>query len=517
MPGSSTPRTCAANPFGHASRPRSDYPAGAMMRTRSAAHLTPSKRPLREPAAATTRMRSASASRFARSAQAPSPKTHCGVPPPPATTAELRRPQGVPAASRERPRENITRRASHSEQRPRPVGSVPLPVLSTPAEQEALQQLEHARAALKRSEEGKAAAKAEAADLRKQVRLLQEQLSSHSSATEVSAANAAQLDSERRRADAAEKEKAGLVAELERERQARKAAEKHAAAAAQQAEAAQCECSAQQKAAAEAEGRARDAEQQLAALRKELEALRTEAAQRTASLPPTIALMRHGIRADDGREIPPDLWGDRAQRPYDPPLAPGEEGRIEAAAQALAQRNVRLIASSPHRRCLQTAGLVARALKLPRVVVEPELQEYVVMARRCLREARLPEDTPMYFTRADAEAALGPGLTLKWPQGGDRLPALQQDDDITARVARAIPEIAARLHSSLQPPGGCVLMVTHGDLINNYLPELAPGVGIGAYRAQEAGFSLIREGESGFPPRVEDDAGIIASHGVERM
>ena len=90
------------------------------------------------------------------------------------------------------------------------------------------------------------------------------------------------------------------------------------------------------------------------------------------------------------------------------------------------------------------------------------------------------------------------------------------------RVAVAIPAVArfADEQRASSDGGPAVLLVTHGGVINRYLPEL-PGVpGIGVFYADEAGFAVIHcppGGLASMPPRVTDAAAVASTHRVNRM
>lgn len=80
-------------------------------------------------------------------------------------------------------------------------------------------------------------------------------------------------------------------------------------------------------------------------------------------------LIRHGSRLDarcDGldRSQLTTLWPDRDARPYDTPI--DEDGLAEESAREMLAAGVRFdrIVSSPFRRCVQTAALVAKALQI---------------------------------------------------------------------------------------------------------------------------------------------------------
>ena len=110
-----------------------------------------------------------------------------------------------------------------------------------------------------------------------------------------------------------------------------------------------------------------------------------------------VAIMRHSVRLDDvfgGVENIPEVcaclldclldcccetttaqaaWHDKAVRPWDPPIVDWE--LPQRSAQLLQKFRFSVIVSSPFRRCLQTAGIVARVLKIGTVYVDNRLGE----------------------------------------------------------------------------------------------------------------------------------------------
>jgi broad specificity phosphatase PhoE len=89
-----------------------------------------------------------------------------------------------------------------------------------------------------------------------------------------------------------------------------------------------------------------------------------------------IAVMRHGPRLD---EDPNASWGDKSTRPYDPPLAdltvPVEQ------IEMLRSFNITVVVSSPLRRCLQTAGIICRALRISSLVIDYGFSEVMHSVR----------------------------------------------------------------------------------------------------------------------------------------
>ena len=86
--------------------------------------------------------------------------------------------------------------------------------------------------------------------------------------------------------------------------------------------------------------------------------------------------MRHSVRMDDAfgfENVAEAAWGDKIARPWDPPICDHE--LPQHAAVLLRKHGFTVVVSSPYRRCLQTAGIVARILKIDTVHVDPRVGE----------------------------------------------------------------------------------------------------------------------------------------------
>jgi broad specificity phosphatase PhoE len=97
-----------------------------------------------------------------------------------------------------------------------------------------------------------------------------------------------------------------------------------------------------------------------------------------------VVVMRHSVRADSKSGA---LWPDCSSRPYDPPIIDSELPQraalelVRALGGSKIHREIRIV-SSPFRRCLQTAGIVARALEVASVDVHLSLGEAMVHVAR---------------------------------------------------------------------------------------------------------------------------------------
>ena len=144
-----------------------------------------------------------------------------------------------------------------------------------------------------------------------------------------------------------------------------------------------------------------------------------------------ILLVRHGQSTwnADGR------WQGRA----DPPLSDLGRRQAEVAAETISDQGMTAVWSSPLRRALATADIVAERLGFP-VQTDPRLEE---------RDAGEWEG----LTRTEIEAG--------WPgflDGGRRPEGFETDDVLHDRALAAIHRIAATAHAP-------VVVVSHGGLI----------------------------------------------------
>ena len=211
-----------------------------------------------------------------------------------------------------------------------------------------------------------------------------------------------------------------------------------------------------------------------------------------------------------------------------------------------------VIVTSPFRRCLQTAGLIAKALSNndgggdvggdggdgggsggsggsggPRLVVDNRLGEYLLAARRTWASASI--DPPGDYTYVSvAEAARWAGVAegdLLWDRDanqvlieaeddlGQRIQSMQSIcDDAIARVGAAGPLDPGTLPSCASRTSR-VLVVTHGDLINRFTPGFDFDPSIGRYCASECGWLAC----TGFAPLPAYDGDTVELSSVPRV
>ena len=123
-------------------------------------------------------------------------------------------------------------------------------------------------------------------------------------------------------------------------------------------------------------------------------------------------LMRHSIRLDkDGWDVAPEaLWPDKKTRPYDPPISDFE--LPATAAKGLRQYRIKAIVSSPFRRCLQTAGIVARTLGITTVHIDDRLGEWYREIERCCRGAGISAAPAPNLPQKEVDSALGDKVAM---------------------------------------------------------------------------------------------------------
>lgn len=88
-------------------------------------------------------------------------------------------------------------------------------------------------------------------------------------------------------------------------------------------------------------------------------------------------VMRHSTRLDISN--PDASWSDKTDRPYDPPISGFELAELSAGK--LKSLGIDIIVTSPMRRCVQTAGIMARSLGVFNVVVDFGLSEVMHAVR----------------------------------------------------------------------------------------------------------------------------------------
>lgn len=181
-------------------------------------------------------------------------------------------------------------------------------------------------------------------------------------------------------------------------------------------------------------------------------------------------------------EMPP--WPDRAWRPYDTPIVDFTLPALQAAALAgLGFGAETLIVCSPFRRCLQTAGVVARTLGVESVTVRLDVGERMDKVRKEIAEvleagsgvdwdggqetrgkdSRWKEQDQLAFCYLDKREmlkALGSGVRLEAVRGKQP----PEDESGTEAKQRFMSSIARFRDEYL--PERSVLVIAHGDTLD---------------------------------------------------
>ena len=247
-----------------------------------------------------------------------------------------------------------------------------------------------------------------------------------------------------------------------------------------------------------------------------------------------ICLMRHGVRLD---ETDPDAtWSDRDARPYDTPLATDAESQTTHAesvssvfaAVVSSRRSARastIILSSPYRRCLQTAGMVARRFEIDRIYVDNRLGEFIEAVKR---KCSSGEQDLAYVSKEEAEVAAGDGVAIVWDRKKNAMLSLGIVDDVAARAQQIGNIVAEHFVAASAEPGlgdasaasrdaavaaseepaaasadgstgnaaaapaavNTAVVVTHGDLCNAFCSPSAVVPDIGQFRFEYTGWVL---------------------------
>jgi hypothetical protein len=198
------------------------------------------------------------------------------------------------------------------------------------------------------------------------------------------------------------------------------------------------------------------------------------------------------------------------------------------------------IVSSPYRRCLQTAGILAQELGIRRLIIDNRLGEDLNAADRCWGAAGMAIGESSYMSTEEAakwalvdESGAGGGLVhVTWRRDAHQV--LTQPDDVHARV-RLLPRVCAEALTLTLLPRVCaealrvcrgstlaLLVVTHGDVINHFAPAFDWSPDVGRYRADECGWLVCHdfeplEGYEGDTVPLEQVPRVLAAEGVLAM
>lgn len=183
---------------------------------------------------------------------------------------------------------------------------------------------------------------------------------------------------------------------------------------------------------------------------------------------------KDGLPGGDSDELSNIPWPDKTLRPYDTPIVDMDLPAVQAAK--LGQVGFgpdTLIVCSPFRRCLQTAGVVARTLGVTGVTVCLEVGERMDKVRKEIAEMataanRKPsgeiggETQPVfsYLDHVSMVDALGEGVRLKRVIG-NQPPCDESGVEAKQRFIRTISNLR-RDHLREGP----VLVVAHGDTLD---------------------------------------------------
>ncbi|HMO52506.1 MAG TPA: histidine phosphatase family protein [Kiritimatiellia bacterium] len=207
-------------------------------------------------------------------------------------------------------------------------------------------------------------------------------------------------------------------------------------------------------------------------------------------------LIRHGMRED----FVDPTWRERAKRPYDPPLSAAGFRQAALIAEALKDRGITTLISSPFLRALQTAAPLAEAADVP-IFVEPGFGEWLNPAWMS-GPPDLPNATQAraLFARVDTEYR---------PKGSSHFPEHDERVEVSARIQTT-------LRALLQDyQGGAMAIVAHGSPLGQSIAWLIPGAtgvsmqvgSITRIERREDEFRLITSGtdhlgEAGSPVRL---------------
>lgn len=219
--------------------------------------------------------------------------------------------------------------------------------------------------------------------------------------------------------------------------------------------------------------------------------------------PVLFGVMRHGPRLDDnGEEDLAASWSDRAARPYDTPLCQPEH--VVSRAEELRRFKFMRIISSPFRRCVQTAALVAKTLGVASVDIDFGVGESMHEVMRCGWPGDDHELTYMADTETH-EILAAQGVVLG--QKGGVVP--RPGEDAGTRLRGSLSHIYA------SSGGASVLVITHGHALAALVED---ATGETVYENEYSAFAVLeRLGAGGAGGFGVGSTKLVASSGYAAL
>jgi hypothetical protein len=184
---------------------------------------------------------------------------------------------------------------------------------------------------------------------------------------------------------------------------------------------------------------------------------------------PCVIIMRHGIREDSTigtRKVVDQVLNfyDKEERPYDPHLLDYDIPKLRAT-QLLAKYNITKIVSSPFRRCLQTAGIIAKVLGIPSVNINPLFGEKCTELRK--HNLKFNTDINIINEAINHPTVFNNNKTVEniikeYNDGCNKNTYAYGDGDESLKKA-----IELELNSFDCDSNECLLIITHGDNVSN--------------------------------------------------
>jgi broad specificity phosphatase PhoE len=189
-----------------------------------------------------------------------------------------------------------------------------------------------------------------------------------------------------------------------------------------------------------------------------------------------VCVMRHSARLDvdmdevsnasSSSDAHMPKWNDRKNRPYDTPISDCDLPVEQAAALMGNGYEFATIVCSPFRRCLQTAGVVARTLGMEHVVVHKDFGERMDKVRQECKSAATDMENHSagahfsLLSKSQMELELGEGVSASALIGEE--PPWDESSEESKR--RYMSALYCACEKYL--PSGNILIVAHGDTLN---------------------------------------------------